>query len=144
LASSAGPGQFADFRELSMGTNAGTTQIANRGAIIHLVAWKTLPKRRGDESLTGWARLDSQNAKSGTVKSRDFGVPLSTGISVAAIWSFDDATFSPDDQPQREVNIYWMFNGEKFACYLSYVVGDPKATQYQNALKDLVTSIRPI
>jgi hypothetical protein len=119
-------------------------RLPKGGAIVNLVAWDSLLRRQGDESLTGWARLDSVNAAPRTVTSQNVDVPPPSEISEAILVSFDQATFGPDDQPQHEANAYWIFRSKKFAAHLSYIVGDPKGAGYEAALKQLVLSVRPL
>ena len=119
-------------------------RLPKAGATINVVAWERLLRRRGDETLSGWASLDAVNAAPGTVVSVPLDVPPSTDISEAFWESFDEATFGPDDQAQREVSLYWTYGREKLAAHLFYVVGDPKGGAYETALRKLVFSIRPL
>jgi hypothetical protein len=119
-------------------------RLPEGGAIINLLAWDSLPRRRGDESLVGWAHVDAVNAAPATIGSRVLNVPPSTGISDAILVSFDEATFGPDDQTQHEISAYWTFRGKNFAAHLFYVVGDPKAAEYEGVLKGIVLSVRPL
>ena len=113
-------------------------------ATINVVSWTSLVRRKGDELLTGWARLDAARAASGSVNSSVLVTPPSTGISEAILMSFDEATFGPDDQAQRDVSVYWTYQRENFAAHLSYVLGDPKGGQYENTLRQIVFSVRPL
>ena len=119
-------------------------RLPQGGATVNIVAWDTLLRRKGDESLAGWARLDAVNAAPGTFTSHDLHAPLSSKISEAILVSFDEATFGPDDQAQRQINAYWAFQPRRFAAHLSFVVGDPKGSEYENVLRDLVLSVRPL
>jgi hypothetical protein len=114
------------------------------GAVINLVAWAKLPRRRGDESLIGWSHLDDVRAAPGTVVSDSLHFPASTETSDALLVSFNEATFGPDDQPQREVSVYWTFRREKFGAHLFYLVGDPHGMAYEAILHQIVASIRPL
>jgi hypothetical protein len=51
---------------------------------------------------------------------------------------------APQDQPQREISVYWAFQLKKFSAHLVYVVGDPRAADYERVLKAVVFSIRPL
>ena len=119
-------------------------RLPTGGATINMVAWDSLLRRRGDESLAGWAHLEAVNAARGTVMSQTLDVPSSAEISEAILVSFDEATFGPDDQAQHEMNAYWSFRLKKFAAHLSYVVGDPKGGEYETVLKRLVLGVRPL
>jgi hypothetical protein len=114
------------------------------GAVVNLVAWTKLPRRRGDGSLSGWSHLDDVRAAPGTLVSRPLHLPASTGIAEAILVSFDEATFGPDDQAQREVSIYWTFRGERFGAHLFYLLGDPQGARYEAILEQIVASIRPL
>jgi hypothetical protein len=119
-------------------------RLPPRGAVINIVAWAQLPRRRGDESLAGWSHLDDVRAKPNTVFSERLRFPTSTGISDAIFVSFDGATFGPDDQKQREATVYWTFRGENFGAHLSYLVGDPRGVAYEVELRHVVGSVRPL
>jgi hypothetical protein len=118
-------------------------RLPAEGAIINVISWDSLLRRRGDDSLAGWANLDAVNAAPGTAVSVPLDTPQVTGISEALIVSFDVATFGPDDQAQRSVGVYWIYRHERFAAHLSYVLGDPKGFAYEDVLKQVVFSIRP-
>ncbi len=119
-------------------------RLPKGGAVINLISFKRLPRRRGDETLTGWAHLDAAQAVPGTLASSALEVPASSEISEAVLLALDEATFGPDDQPQRDVGVYWIYHGERFAAHLSFVVGDPQGVAYENVLKQIVFSIRPL
>jgi hypothetical protein len=71
-------------------------------------------------------------------------MPPATATTRALLSAFDEATFGPDDQPQRSVTVYWEFRGKRFAMYLFYVVGDPHGKQYEDVLATAARSIRPL
>lgn len=113
------------------------------GATINLVAWDELPRRKGDESLLGWAHLDAAPPGLGSRKVDELTVPASTGITDAISVSLDEAVYSPDEQRQHDSSVYWTFRRKKFAAHLFYVVGDPRGAQYEDVLRQVVRSIRP-
>lgn len=119
-------------------------RLPERGAIIRVAAWDNLRRRRGDESLAGWAKLDTVIAAPRTVATRVIDVPSRTEISEAILVSFDEATFGPDDQVQRDVRVYWSYRGKRFAAYLNYIIGDTKGNAYEALLKQIVFGIRPL
>ncbi len=83
---------FANFRWSRMGAQF---TLPRQGALINVVDWDKLPRRRGDETLLGWASLDAGIAASGSMVSHPLDVPVPTGISEAVLSTFDVATFSP-------------------------------------------------
>ena len=119
-------------------------RLPKGGAIVNLVAWDSLLRRHGDESLTGWAHLDAVNAEPGTVISQNVDALPPAEIAEAILLSFDEATFGPNDQQQHEMNAYWTFRLKKFSDHLSYIVGDPRGREYEDALRHLVLSVRPL
>ncbi len=114
------------------------------GAIINFIAWAGLTRRSGDESLSGWGRLDARGSAKATVVAGDLQTPLSSGISGAITTAFDNPTYGPDDQAQREFSVYWIFQTQKFAAHLFYVTGDPNGPYYENTLKSIVRSVTPL
>jgi hypothetical protein len=114
------------------------------GATINFIALEGVTRRRGDESLPGWARLDAVGSAQGTVLPGVLEAAPSTGISEAITASFDEATYSPNDQRQHEFSVYWSFRNQRFAAHLFYVVGNPKGAEYENVLRQAVRSVRPV
>jgi hypothetical protein len=139
-----GPNELPFFFNFPTSKGLGQGLLPKGGATIFVVARDHLHRRSGDDSLVGWANLDQAEANQSTVSSGTLDMPLSTGISQAITVSFDVMTFGPDDQRQHEVNVYWEFRGKMFATYLTYVIGDPKAKEYESLLQTAMHSVRPL
>lgn len=114
------------------------------GATINTVAWNRLPRRRGDDSLGGWAQVDAAVAIKDTLSNRHLDLPESAAAQNAVFSDYDVATYGPDDQRQHCTSIYWEFRGKFFATHLVYLAGDPSASSYMQTLVKTVGSIRPI
>jgi hypothetical protein len=114
------------------------------GASIHIIAEEALPGRVQDYTLEKWLEFGQVTSKAGTASSRTLETSPSTGITRALLSEFDEATFGPDDQPQRSVSVYWEFLGKRFAMHLFYIVGDPQGKHYEDLLTKATRSIRPL
>jgi hypothetical protein len=104
------------------------------GATIHILAEDELTGRHRDYGLDDWAEFDQRRGDQGSVSSRALEMLPSSDVSRAIIAAYDETIYSPSEQRQRTVTVYWEFRGKRFATYLSYVVGDPKAKQYDGVL----------
>jgi hypothetical protein len=140
----AGPGGLPILVNFPWSQMQAQLRLPKGGAVVNFVAWDSLLRRKGDDSLAGWSQLDAVNAVPQTLTSERLDTPSSTEISDALMVTFDEATFGPLDQAQHQINVYWTFLGRKFASHLSYIVGDPKAVEYVDVLKHLVSSVRPL
>jgi hypothetical protein len=127
-------------------TSASAQQVLPKGgAVINFVAKDSLPGRRlRTVTLPEWARFDEHLADPATVSASAFDMPPATGASNALVASFDVRTFSPDEQRQHEASVYWKFQGKEFAAHLFYVIGDPRAREYEALLAKLVRGVRPL
>lgn len=113
------------------------------GAIIHMISEEGLPEPNGSYTLEEWAEFDERAGVSETVSSRALSLPKETGISRAIMASFDEKTYSPSEQRQHQTAVYWDFRGRRFAAYLNFIVGDPKAKEYRDTLLEIMRSFRP-
>jgi hypothetical protein len=116
--------------------------LPNGGAMIHIVVADELSGRNRD--LDEWVEFDQHGAVRETVSSRGFDMPASSGVFRAIISAFDERTYSPSEQRQHHVTVYWEFRGKQFATYLDYIVRDPKAKEYEHLLAKVMRSIRPL
>ncbi len=114
------------------------------GAMINFIAWAHLTRRSGDESLPGWARLDEKGSAKPPVASGVLETRPDSGVSTAITTSFDEKTYSPDDQRQHEFSVYWIYRDQKFAAHLFYLAGDPKGQYYEDTLGSIVRSTKPL
>jgi len=114
------------------------------GATIHILAEEDLPGPHAHYALDDWADFDQRGAVHDTATLRPFEIPPSAGVSRSIILSFDEKTYSPSVQQEHDVTVYWEFRGKRFATHLFYVVGDPKAKQYEGVLAEIMRSIRPL
>jgi len=117
--------------------------LPKNGATIHIIAFQGLPRRRGDETLDGWARLDAVNAMASTLTIEALTVPPVARIPEAVFSSFSETAYSSDEQHQHDASVYWRFGRERFAAHLFYVEGDPRGKLYEAVLKNVVRSLRP-
>jgi hypothetical protein len=114
------------------------------GATMHIIDEEGLPAGHRDHTLEKWLEFDQVTSKAGTASNRVFDVLPATGITRALLSTFEERTWSRDEQPQRSVAVYWEFHGKRFAMHLSYVVGDPRGKRYEALLMSAVQSIRPL
>lgn len=114
------------------------------GATLVTVARPDLPRRSGDETITGWAKLDSKRGIPGTVRIGPLTVPPNSAIRAAVLASWDVQTFGSDDQKQHDTSVYWEFDQGFFATHLTYAIGDKKANDYEALLIQHILSIRPL
>lgn len=89
-----------------------------------------------------WER-EKRRSKPETFSQNKLTLPSSTGVTKAAVVSFDLRTFGADDQPQHETTVYWELSGNVFATHLNYIIGDQRADQHEKALVALLRSIKP-
>jgi hypothetical protein len=118
-------------------------KLPRGGAVISLVAQGRLPGPHF-RSLSEWSAADARGVSGGSVSTRAFEMPPTTGVTNAIISSYDSATFGPDDQSEHRVNIFWEFRRELFAAHLLYGAHDPKGPEFNKVFLDCVRSIRPL
>jgi len=70
--------------------------------------------------------------------------PRESGVSNAVTTAFDDPTYSPGEQHQRCVNIFWEFGGRLFRAHLTYVKEDPRGAAHEKVFQDTIRTIRPL
>ncbi len=118
--------------------------LPHGGAEIVTVVWDQLPRRRGDETLKGWAQADLAAADSRTARVVSLALPSETGIAEALQSSFTVNFHSVGERPQHHVIVYWAFRRKMFSLRLSYIEGDPRGRKYERQFVALMRSIRPI
>ena len=113
------------------------------GATLNIVAQDDLPSRRGRETLSSWAETDADSGDARSLVERAAIFPSETNVERALWTAFDLKRYSPDDQAQHQVNIYWEFRNHLFATHLIYLNGDPHAKDYNQLLDRVMRGIRP-
>lgn len=91
-----------------------------------------------------WASADIRAFASGSPKVRSFQFPTESGVSNAVVCSYDEPTFSPDQQTEHSVAIFWEFEKQLFAAHLRYNANDSSAPSFQKVYFQTVRSIRPL
>ena len=91
-----------------------------------------------------WALADTRAFASGSAKIQSFQFPMESGVSDAVTCSYDEPTFSPDQQTQHSVAIFWEFEKQLFAAHLRYNANDSSAPVLQKVYFQTVRSIRPL
>jgi hypothetical protein len=112
------------------------------GATIDMDAQEDAHGKRRTATESEWIALETGSSR--VVSTSRVEMPPASGISDAVIVSRDLPVYALDDQKQREVSAYWRFRGGGFAAHVRYVQGDPKSSQYESILLDVVRSIRPL
>jgi len=131
---------------INFGSASGASQLAlpKGGASIVVIAQDTLPgQRRLGNTPSDWAVADARGASAGSPSIQPLDMPKESEASNAVISSYDDATFSPDDQSQHSVAIFWEFHRKLFAAHLTYVSRDPNGPSLEKLFIETVRSIRP-
>lgn len=115
------------------------------GAAIAVVAQDALRgRRRLAASPSDWARIDARQVASGNSPAQSLDMPKESGILHAVVSSYDEATYSPDDQAQHCTAVFWEFDKKLFAAHLFYVAGDPKGRDLEKIFVDTIRGIRPL
>lgn len=122
----------------------GNAILPSGGATIHILAEDELSGQHHDHTLEEWAEFDERGAARNTITRRELSLPPSTEISRIMIIGFDGSTESTSEQRQHDLAAYWEFRGKRFATHLFYVLGDPKAKEYNAIMIKLMRSIRPL
>lgn len=91
-----------------------------------------------------WALADMRAFASGSPKVQSFQFPTESGVSQAVICSYDEPMFSPDQQTQHAVAIFWKFDKELLAAHLRYNANDSNAPSLQRVYFQTLRSIRPL
>jgi hypothetical protein len=132
---------------VNFSSSAGLSQLTlpPGGASIVVVARDTLPSQgRLGRTLSQWAEGDAKEITTNPPSATPFEMPRESGVLGALTCSYDVATFSPDEQPQHSVSVYWEFKGKQFAAHLTYVVNERNAAMLERTFAETVRSIRPI
>lgn len=125
----------------------GLSQLAfpKGGASIVVVAQDTLPRQhRLGNTPPEWAVANARGVSAGSPSIKPLDMPIQSEVSRAVVSSYDDATFSPDDQAQHSVAAFWEFNRRLFSAHLTYVASDPNGPALQKLFLETVRSIRPL
>lgn len=86
----------------------------------------------------------ARGVSSGNPSVEPLEMPEQSGVSRAVVSSYDEATFSPDEQAQHCVSVFWEFKQKLFAAHLNYVANDPKGPALKKLFLETVRSIRPL
>lgn len=120
-------------------------QALPRGrAMIEMISWDATLRRRGDETLSGWARFNRESAVGQTVRTLSLAPPPSSEISEVLLSSFDRTAYATNEPQQHETGLYWTYRHKMFAAVMTYAVGDKRSANYERVLRRMVFSIRPI
>jgi hypothetical protein len=92
----------------------------------------------------GWALADTRAVASGDPSIEPFLMPRESGASGAVTSSYEEATFSPDQQTQHSVAIFWEFEQKLFAARLNYNANDPRGLTFERVFLQIVRSVRPL
>ena len=128
-------------------SSAGATSqltLPKGGASIVVVVQENLPGRdRLSSSPSEWAVSDARGVASGSPSIRELEMPEESGGSRAILSSYNVATFSPDEQPQHCVAIFFEFDKKLFAAHLTYVANDRNGPAIEYSFVSIIRSIRP-
>lgn len=91
-----------------------------------------------------WASADIRAFGSGSPTVQPFQFPIESAVTHAVVCSYDEPTFSPDQQPEHSVAIFWEFDKGLFAAHLRYNANDSNAPVLQKVYFQTVRSIRPL
>jgi hypothetical protein len=101
-------------------------------------------KNRLDTTPEAWALEDLHLFASGSPAIEPFTFPKESRVSRAVICSYEEPTFSPDQQVQQSVAIFWEFDNTLFVAHLNYNANDSIGLVAEKAFMQTVRSIRPI
>ncbi len=121
----------------------GQEDVPKGGAMIRILAQEILHGRHHNYSLDQWAESDERAASGETASSRELEMPKESGVSRAIIVAFDERTHCPSEQQRGHITVYWQMGARRFAAYMDYLVGDPKANKYEDLLISVVRGIQP-
>jgi hypothetical protein len=113
------------------------TYLPKGGAVINIIPYDRGRGHKREESQSDWMKFEMQGASSPV---SPVSVPAESEITDAVEVSYNRPDFP---QKQRICSIYFRFRGKLFDADLSYLVGDPKAADYERLLLKTVRSIRP-
>jgi hypothetical protein len=136
---------FMNFRETP---KKQPDSLPKGGATIGVVAADDMP---GAESSPKWLRAlhdfavwDARRDSQGDPALARIQFPSEAEVHSAVTTAYDVATYSPDEQPQHCVRIYWEFKTKFFVAHLTYVKGDPKGSMHEKVFLETIRSIRPL
>ena len=89
-----------------------------------------------------WALADGRAAASAAPSIQRFQMPEESQASQAVEFSYDEDTFSPDQQKQHSVAIFWQFGRKLFAAHLNYNARDPNGPALEKVFFETIRSIR--
>jgi len=114
------------------------------GASINmLVREDTLAGADGDR-LSPWADHEIRVNDGVAIERKYVTGPAVAKESQVLEVAFDQVGLGTPSQSLRFVIIFWQFRSKLFGAELCYIKGDPKGSQYERVLLDLVRSFRPI
>jgi hypothetical protein len=91
-----------------------------------------------------WALADARAFASNNPPIEPFQMPRESGASRAVMCSYDEPAFSPDQQTQRSVAIFWEFEQKLFAAHLNYNANDSNGPALEKVFLRTVRSFRPL
>ncbi len=119
--------------------------IPQGGAVITIKSHDTVSgAARSATTPQAWARTDLGVLAAKASPNEPFQFPADSGVSRAVMCSYDEPTFSPAQQTQHSVAIFWEFKQELFAAHLNYNANDPHAPELRRVFLQAVRSIRPL
>ena len=91
-----------------------------------------------------WVLADARASASSSPLIKRVEMPRESRASRAVMSSYDEATFSPDQQKQHSVGIFWEFDQKLFAAHLNYNVNDSSGPAFEKVFLQIIRSIRPL
>lgn len=115
------------------------------GAVITVTAHDSVSgKSKAAETPSKWAIAEANSSSSDSPSVAPFEMPKESRASGAVELSYNEDTFSPEQQAHHLVAVFWEFNGELFGAQLSYVSDDPNGPTLEKLFLETVKGIRPL
>jgi hypothetical protein len=123
----------------------GQATIPKGGAVITVEPHDaTSGRERSAATPEAWALADVGAEAKDSPPVKPFEMPLESRAMHAVVGSYDERTFSPDEQPHHAVAVFWEFDRMMFAAHLRYNVNDPEGPAFERIFLETVRSFRPL
>jgi hypothetical protein len=113
------------------------------GASIELLVRDAEKEQQSANPLLAWADQEIGSEHGINVGRQDINGPTAIRVSRALRVSFDRKALGTHAPSLHFVIILWQFKSRLFGAQLSYIKNDPKASQHERTLSQLVGSFKP-
>jgi hypothetical protein len=91
-----------------------------------------------------WALADTHTIAASDTSIEPFQFPKESAVPRAVICSYNEATYSPDQQTQHSIAIFWEFEHKLFSAHLNYNARDSNGSALGKTFLRTVRSFRPL